>query len=305
MADLKQFGFQLPVHTGPKRRLKASLRAVGCTLVVLGMMLPCLEIATAQQEPSSLERRKADLEVQKLELEFAKLKKDRGELPGWLTGVLGVLAGIVGTATSVWLARRARLGALDQSVHDKRLESYPELVKATAGLALYFPSGDAPVPIGPKDCGTMGRAMSVWYFGGGGLLLSVKARDAYFALARAVTRASLAEKLKVPVFPRDAEDISGKKVDEYRAELVRKFNLDDVENWKFGDPGLEEKLALRSKIFLFLRWLSSSFRTKPSKELRRRRQLALRFKDFVFLQRLSSGLRTKLSNDLRSRRPPS
>lgn len=276
MADLKQFEFQLPVHTGSKRCVsKASLRTVGCTLVVLGIMLRCLEIATAQQEPSNLERRKADLEVQKLELEVAKLKEDRGELPGWLTGVLGVLAGIVGTATPVWAARRARHGALDQSVHDKRLESYPHLVKATAGLALYFPIGDAPVPIGPKECGTMGRAMSEWYFGGGGLLLSVEARDVYFALARALTRASIAEKIKVPVFPKDAEDMSVEKVDKYRAELARKFNLDDVEKWSFGDPGLEKET------------------------------LALRFKDFVFLQRLSSTLRTRLSEDLRSRRRPS
>jgi hypothetical protein len=147
-------------------------------------------------------------------------------------------------------------------------------VQATAGLALYFPKGDAPAPIGPQTCSAMGQAMSEWYFGGSGLLLSVKARDAYFALARALTCASLSEKLKVSLFPKDAKDISVEKVDVYRPELARRFNLDDVEKWSFGDSGLEEK--------------------KP----------ALRFKDFVFLPRLSSTLRTRLSEDLRSRRRP-
>jgi hypothetical protein len=239
-------------------------------------MLPWLGIATAQQEPSSLQSRKTDLEVQKLGLEVAKLKEDRGELPKWLTGVLGLLVGVVGTAASVWAARRARLGALDQSVHDKRLESYPNLVKATARLALYFPSNDPPAAsIGPKECAAMGQAMSAWYFDGGGLLLSTEARDAYFRLARALTRASLAEELRVPMFPKDAEGISAEKVDDYRAELAQAFDLDDVERWSFGDPGSEDE--------------------KP----------ALRFKDFVFLQRLSSTLRTKLSEDLHSRRRPS
>jgi hypothetical protein len=71
---------------------------------------------------------------------------------------------------------------------------------------------------------------------GGGLLLSVKARDAYFRLIRTLTRASLAEELRVPIFPTDAEDISVEKVDKYGTELARKLKLDDVESWSFGDP---------------------------------------------------------------------
>lgn len=199
------------------------------------------------------------------------------ELPSWLIGLVGLLAGILGTATTVLLARLARLGALDQSVHDKRLESYPQLVKAASRLAVHFPSGDPPVAsIGPKECREMGQAMSEWYFVVGGLLLSVEARDAYFALARALTRASLAEDLRVPAFPRDAEDISVGKLDKYRKELAREFDLDDIENWSFGGT-----------------------------ELGREETPARRFQDFVFLQRLSSALRTTLSEDLRSRRRPS
>ena len=275
MADLKQFLFQSSARTDHTRRFR-NLRAVVCAVACLGIVLPCLEVATAQQEPSALQRRKAELEVRKLELEVARLTEDRGTLPSWLTGVLGLLAGVVGTATSVWVARRARLGTLDQSVHDKRLDAYPELVKATAPLAVYFPGGDPfAASIGRNECATMGRAMSDWYLGSGGLLLSVGARGAYFRLARALTRASLAEGLRVPTFPRDAGDISVEKLDTYRAELAREFDLDNVEDWSFGGPASEKDVP------------------------------AYKFKDFVFLQRLSSALRTALSADLRSRRRPS
>lgn len=121
----------------------------------------------------------------------------------------------------------------------------------------------------------MGRAMSYWYFGGGGLLMSVKARNAYFRLASALTRASLAEALRVPTFPTDALDISNEKVDKYRDELAQQFDLDRVEDWSFGRAGLENEAPSR------------------------------RFKDYIFLQRLSSALRTTLSEDLHSRRRPS
>ena len=104
--------------------------------------------------------------------------------------------------------------------------------------------------------------------------MSTEARDAYFRLARALTRASLAGELSVPVFPRDAEEISVEKVNEYRAELAAELDLDNVEKWKFGASGSETKKA------------------------------AVKFKDFVFLQKLSSALRTKLSEDLRSRLAP-
>jgi hypothetical protein len=261
---------------------KAGLRIAGCALAGLAMLLLDLDAAAAQQELSNLQLRKADLEVQKLELEVARLRQDLGGWLPWVTAVVGLLVGIAGTATPVWAARRARRGALDQSVHDKRLELYGQLVNATSSLALYFPSvdpvdrdTDQPVPwISPKECTLMGRAMSSWYFEGGGLILSVEARDAYFRLARALTRASLAKELRVPNFPIDVADISVEKVRTYQAEL-RKLNLDDIENWSFGAPVSGHE------------------------------QPALRFKDYVFLRRLSSTLRTTLSEDLSSRRRPS
>lgn len=234
-------------------------------------MVASSAIATAQERPHTVEDRKAELEVQKLALEIAKLNQDSVQFPTWLTAVLGVLAGAAGGATSVWVARRTRLGALDQSVHEKRLESYPKLVETTARFALYFPLATC---VDPRECAAIGEAMRAWYFAGGGLILSTEARDAYFQLARALTRASLAAELSVPVFPRDAGEISVEKVNKYRAELARRFDLDNVEEWNFGAAGSETQSA------------------------------AFRFKDFVFLQKLSSTVRTRLSEDLRSRRRP-
>jgi hypothetical protein len=234
--------------------------------------------ATSPEEANDLLLRKARLEVQKLELEVAELQKDRSESHVWIERGVTIVLTIGGTLVSVWLARRTQHGELDLSVHDKRLESYPALVEAGGPLAVYFPNGDPPAySIAPIDCREMGQAMSKWYFGGGGLLMSVQARDAYFRLARALTRASLAAGLKVPSFPGDAGSISVEKLKDYRTELNLEDELDgdDIENWRFGCPKQENET------------------------------LAQRFRDYVFLQHLGSTLRTRLSEDLRCRRRPS
>jgi hypothetical protein len=277
MEDLKHFYLRSSAYGNQKRcLLYTSPRMLGCSIMILGIMLLCLDLTAAQSLQSNQAQRKADFEVQKLELEVQKLREAQGDWPGWLTGTVGFLAGIMGTASSIWVARRTRYGALDQSVHSKRLESYSQVVKAAAPLAIYFPNKHSSTStISPKDCCEMGQAMSQWYFEEGALLLSIEARYAYFNLARALTRASLADNLNVPTFPQDSNDISVEKLKQYRHELAHKYNLDDVENWKFGTPSSETDT------------------------------LADKFRDFVFLQRLSSELRTKLSEDLRSRRRPS
>jgi hypothetical protein len=241
--------------------------------VLVSTLLPT-SILGAQQASENIQTRRAALELQKLELEIANLKSQA--VPSWLFGVLGLLVGIAGTATSLLVARHARFGALDQSVHDQRLKTYPNLVKATAPLALYFPAyRSAEGTLEPEECSEIGKAISQWYFIEGGLLLSEESRHAYFKLARALTRASLARNLSVPRFPGDAEEISAEKVDEYRRRLPSRLDLNDVERWSFG--------------------ATASQALSPE----------ARFKDYILLQSLSSSLRTSLSEDLRSRRRPS
>jgi len=245
------------------------------SLVLLVLVSPCsTTVMATPQSPRIVEDRKAELEVEKLQLQIAKLRER--STPVWIPAVIGVLAGIATAASSLWVARRARSGTLDQAVHTSRLETYQKLVAAAAPLAIYFPPGEGVNrTIGPASCAEMGRAMSEWYFARGGLLLSEDARNAYFKLMRALTRASLAADLSAPSFPRDAERISAEKVRAYRDSLGTRFDLTNVDGWVFGGAGAESVPA------------------------------EVAFKDYVFLQQLSSELRTALSEDLRSRRRPS
>lgn len=235
--------------------------------------------------------RKAVAELEKLELEVQKLRKEAAShnyLEPYLTGeqtklLLPFLAGLLTALLPVWGAWRARMGSLDQAVHQNRLSAYPGLIKAGARFAIYFPSrpvGAWSWPITPDDCRDVGKAMSQWYYAGGGLLLSHTARDAYFKLARALTLASYASELRVPRVPDDMKEISKEKVDKYRKDLRNKLGrkeVDNVETWAFG------------------RTLSAAEAADPGAA----------FCDYVILQTLVSDLRTKLSKDLRSRRAPS
>lgn len=248
------------------RRFGKQVFVVWLTLLILSGTLRAAEQDAARSRP--------ELELQKLELEIRALQKQQ-QLPAWFSGVLGVLVGIVGAGSTLWIARRTRTGELDQSIHDKRIEKYPRLVNATASLAIYFPDyASHSGSIGPRQCKEMGHAMSKWYFSGGGLLLSEKARDAYFSLALALTRASGASDLCTPTFPKDADQISGDTLKQYRQTLSIKDHP-HVERWQFG-PKVEDSAS-------------------PEQ----------RFKDYVFLQHLSSTLRTNLAGDLQSRRRPS
>jgi hypothetical protein len=242
-----------------------------------------LEIAALQRQAAEREQRER-LELQKLEREIATLER---QPPTWLSPVLtaattvlsvvgGLLAGFLGAkkaATSAFnVARSNREGELDQSVHQHRLELYPRLVKATAPLAIYFP--DYAGALAPYRCAEMGREMSQWYFAGGGLLLSNEARDAYFAIVRALTRASKAVRLQAPHFPDDAANLSVTTLRDFRQKLPIAKDGHSVENWQFGSEVAD---------------------TAPPEE---------KFRDYVFLQHLGSSLRTELASDIRGRRRP-
>jgi hypothetical protein len=86
--------------------------------------------------------------------------------------------------------QRTRRAQLRQTLHEERLESYPKLVKAAEPLALYFsPLEESQAVDIHQELEKMGVTMRTWYLGGGGLLLGEEAREAYFLLARALTRA--------------------------------------------------------------------------------------------------------------------
>jgi hypothetical protein len=243
-------------------------------LLALSMVLCAAVVDATAQSTTAAPPQQSDLDRRRIEAEILNLKAQR--FSALTFGTLTLLVAIAGVGSTIWAASRTRVGSLDQSVHEQRLKVYPRLVNTAGALALYFPeqaSGSG--KIGPSDCAHIGRAVSKWYFSGGGLLLSEHSRTAYFALMRALTRASLAREISAPTFPDDADAISLQKMDAYRDELSRRLNLDDVDGWSFGSAG--------------------SRAATPAE----------RFKDFVFLQRLSSALRSALTTDLRSRRTTS
>jgi hypothetical protein len=290
---------------------------------VLGpaLIAAALPFLVGASEPPAPPRpgEEAALQFEKLKLEVAQLREGtRGWwTQPWFTVSLGIVTGAVSGVGSFLAARRSRLAALDQAVHEKRLEAYPKLVNACHQLALYFPdytssaggpapgsssgagrsvSGVAPAnpapPAGgaaaqpgaklePRHCEMMGRALSRFYFDGGGLLLSKDSRECYFALTTALTRAAKAQALEAPVFPDDAEDVSDRKMTEFRTVLYlmdgKSFKKETIASWTFGPPN-------------------------PNRQGPDHR--ADQFKDYVCLQLLSSRLRTSLAEDLRSRRRP-
>lgn len=190
-------------------------------------------------------------------------------------GLGGVL---VGAVTSLLVAPWTRVGQLDQAVHEKRLDAYPKLVRATSLLSIYFPgpahgspgeTESSPSRFDSAACTRMGHFLSAWYFRHGGLLLSEGSLGAYLDLARALTAASTAPELNVPEFPADALAVEHERIREYREQLPPC----DPAEWEFGMPA-------RSK--------------KPWD----------RFQDFVVLQDLCSKLRSCLIADIRGRTPP-
>lgn len=259
------------------------LTALAAVVMTAGLVWSMHRGATAeplsdQGQPKAEDTRKLKLGGAKLSDDnCAELSKDCKEGSGWLTGALGLTAGVAGTLLSIWGTRLARHDNLDQSIHERRLDVYPALVQETEVFAIYFPSAlGVANRIGPKECRQMGEAISRWYFQKGGLLLSTTARDAHLNLATALSRASRVEKLRTPGRDDYAEWISRQKLDTYRASLktVHGLNLADSEAWRFGEDHTEGE---------------------PPE---------LRFKDYVFLQGLSSQLRTCLTEDLRSRLRP-
>ena len=285
-------------------RLVRALANVCTALTVISLTLvPSLTLAQGKTDVSK--QQKAEVEVEQPKHDVAELKEE-GAGHWWFTALVSLVTAIVGTFGSLWVAYRARLGAIDQAVHEKRLEVYPLLVKETSRFALYFPRDEMSreASVVREQCTAMGRAMSEWYFESGGLLLSVKARKAYFRLARALTGASsFTEDFKVPKFPNDAAHISVEKLSRYQERLQEQgYNLDNVDLWVFGSAASDKEAPVRRcHLSFWYRLLRSKLGLKQETPDCKRH---LEFKDYVFLQRLCSRLRTQLAGDLRGRRRP-
>jgi hypothetical protein len=301
---------------------RCSIKLIASLYLGSVLSLMPLSWAAAQVEPNGLQTEKTALEIDKLRKEIAHLEQP-AEKAGfdwawWLATGGSFVAGSI----SAWAALRQRQGATDHPVHEKRLAIYPELVKITAPMAVYFPDTDKKVSVTlvPAKCADMGKALSEWYFGGGGMMMSVEAREAYFRLSHALTLASKSKTLLAPVFPRDSEKVNAKALDLYRSSLFKEIA-----------EGLAKIAPKKTFVQRFAESIVAKLAYRKGDKLRQTQALALasigaiemwkfggtaganiesaaephqRFRDYVFLQNLSSKLRTALAADIRGRRRP-
>jgi len=229
-----------------------------------------LDVQQLQRDRLGLENRKLLLEIKALEHE------QWWSIPQPLAlGATAVATGFMSVIGTLWVARRTRWGTFDLAVLQKRLEWYPKVTSATEFLALYFPKS----AVDRSKCEWAGRELRACYFGGAGILLSTAARDRYFMLVEALTRAADSGRLDVPSPDHYADMMSVSKLDDYRKQLrVIEPTMKCVKSWKFG-TGVQQP---------------GQTTDNPAES----------FRDFVFLQTLASCLRTELSYDINGRRRP-
>jgi hypothetical protein len=101
-------------------------------------------------------------------------------LLGLVTGALGTYFGLY------WKIREELVAKYDQELRAERVKQYTSLWHATEPLAKYA----APGPVTVASLHLLATALRQWYFGGGGMFLSDRARDAYFALQDSIAAVS-------------------------------------------------------------------------------------------------------------------
>ena len=100
-----------------------------------------------------------------------------------LIGIASAFIGILGTYLVAILKHRKDLEfKYDTDLRDKRITQYLELWKLLQDLAKYA----RPKQLNYEDLGNLSAPLRQWYFEKGGLFLSDRSRDAYFALQDAI-----------------------------------------------------------------------------------------------------------------------
>ena len=100
-----------------------------------------------------------------------------GEL---FTFALGLASGMIVLYAKT---RREAHAEYDRDIRTKRFEAYKELWKLTQPLAKYSPPG----PVTEEVLRAISSAMRVWYFETGGIIMTSRSRDAYFAIQDSIT----------------------------------------------------------------------------------------------------------------------
>lgn len=103
-----------------------------------------------------------------------------------LKAIVGLVTGAFGTYFGLyWKIKRELIAQYDHDLRTERVEHYKDLWAATEILAEYSP----PEPVTKAGLEKLAATLRHWYFAGGGIFLSEKARDAYFALQDTIVKA--------------------------------------------------------------------------------------------------------------------
>ena len=142
------------------------------------------------------------------------------EVADLLKAALGLVTGAIATYLGLyWKIREELVGKYDQELRAERVKQYTLLWQVTEPMAKY----SAPSPVTESVLRLLGTALRKWYFSGGGMFMTDRARDAYFALQDSVTEAmasptsSAASDAKVPD---DVEESVRKKSSQLRTVLT-------------------------------------------------------------------------------------
>jgi hypothetical protein len=104
-------------------------------------------------------------------------------MPEW---AVALMTAAVTFASTLWTmhakVRRDLEAEYDKDLRERRLTAYASLWALTEPLALYSP----PEPLSPDGARALSERLRAWYFREG-MVLSVAARDAYFALQDKLT----------------------------------------------------------------------------------------------------------------------
>ena len=104
-----------------------------------------------------------------------------------IAAIGGAIAGIAGTYLSAILKFRKDLAfKYDTDLREKRIPEYRELWKLLQPLAQYARPGPFTFEVAQQLTQNLRR----WYFEGGGIFLSDRSRDAYFALQESLKEVS-------------------------------------------------------------------------------------------------------------------
>ena len=116
-----------------------------------------------------------------------------------LKAILGIVTGAIGTYLGLyWKIKKELVAQYDRDLRAERVKHYNDLWEATELLAKYSP----PEPITRLALEQLSKSLREWYFRGGGMFLSDRARDNYFLLQDSIVEALTRTVAKEPdAFP--------------------------------------------------------------------------------------------------------